>query len=137
MIDRVSRQTRSRIMASVRSCDTKPEMAVRTALHSAGLRYRLHDARLPGKPDIVFSSRKLAIFVHGCFWHGCPHCRKGVGSNKTYWLPKLARNTARDQEALTKLRSMGWKVRVVWECQLKSVKRLNKLVRAVKLTPLR
>lgn len=135
-MDRVSRKIRSRIMASVPSRNTKPEMVVRTALHSAGLRYRLHDPRLPGKPDIVFPSRKLAIFVHGCFWHGCPHCQKSVGSNQAYWLPKLARNAARDQESLAKLRNIGWKVRVVWQCQLKSETKLQKIVRAVKLTPL-
>lgn len=135
-MDRVSRKIRSRIMASVPSRNTKPEIVVRTALHSAGLRYRLHDARLPGKPDIVFPSRKLAIFVHGCFWHGCPHCQKGVASNQAYWLPKLARNGTRDKDSLVKLRKLGWKVQIVWECQLKNATKLNKIVRAVKLTPL-
>jgi DNA mismatch endonuclease (patch repair protein) len=134
-MDRVSSETRSRIMASVRSRDTMPEINVRKALHSAGLRYRLHDNRLPGKPDIVFASRKLAIFVHGCFWHRCPHCKNGaksVGSNEGYWVPKLARNAVHDQESRAKLRNLGWRVRVIWECQAKNPRKLARIVSAIK-----
>jgi DNA mismatch endonuclease (patch repair protein) len=134
-MDRVSPQTRSRIMASVRSRDTKPEFAVRRALHSAGLRYRLHDRGLPGAPDIVFASRKLALFVHGCFWHRCPHCKNGtksVGSNERYWLPKLARNAERDKEVRAKLRGMGWRTCVIWECEARDARKLKRIVRAVK-----
>jgi len=134
-MDHVSPATRSRIMASVRGQNTAPELVVRRALHSAGLRYRLHDNRLPGKPDIVFATRKLAMFVHGCFWHRCPHCKNGaksVGSNKGYWLPKLARNAVRDKKVQRRLRSMGWKVRVIWECQTKDVPTLNRIVRSVR-----
>src|ERR1043166_4100603 len=98
-MDRVPPQVRSRIMSSVGNRDTKPEMVVRRALHAAGLRYRLHVATLPGKPDIVLKSRHLAIFVHGCFWHDCPRCRrrKQSKSNLEYWTPKLARNRKRDK----------------------------------------
>lgn len=133
-MDRVSTQTRSRIMASVRSRDTKPELRVRSALHRAGLRYRLHDRSLPGRPDIVFASRKLALFVHGCFWHRCPHCKngaKGVGSNEGYWFPKLARNAARDKENCERLHALGWKVEVVWECQANDPTKLRQIVRAL------
>jgi len=134
IMDHVSSATRSLIMANVRSRNTGPELVVRRALHSAGLRYRLHDGRLPGRPDIVFASRKLALFVHGCFWHRCPHCKNGaksVGSNKGYWLPKLARNSVRDKKARRRLRRMGWKVRVIWECQTKDAHKLDRIVRLV------
>jgi DNA mismatch endonuclease (patch repair protein) len=134
-MDHVSRATRSRIMASVGSRNTTPELIVRRALHRAGLRYRLHDNGLPGRPDIVFASRKLALFVHGCFWHRCPVCKngsKGVRSNESYWIPKLARNAARDRQTQIKLHNMGWTVRIVWECQTKSGRKLNRLVEIIK-----
>lgn len=133
-MDRVSPETRSRIMAAIRSRNTRPELCVRNALREAGLRYRLHDRRLPGKPDIVLPSKRLALFVHGCFWHRCPHCKngaKGVGSNESYWLPKLARNAARDKEVRAMLREMGWSVRVIWECQVKSATKLRRIVRTL------
>jgi DNA mismatch endonuclease (patch repair protein) len=134
-MDRVTVATRSRIMASVTSRNTKPELIVRRAMHAAGLRYLLHDPRLPGKPDLVFVSRKLTLFVHGCFWHRCPYCRngaKGVGSNHAYWLPKLARNAERDKETQLRLRKMGWKVRVIWQCQTANETKLTQMVRAIR-----
>lgn len=137
-MDHVSVATRSRIMASVGSRNTKPELLVRSALHTSGLRYRLHDARLPGKPDIVFPSRKLVLFVHGCFWHRCPHCKngaKGVASNEAYWLPKLARNAVRDRKIHAELRASGWKVRVIWECQAKNPIKRRRIVRAIRVAP--
>jgi DNA mismatch endonuclease (patch repair protein) len=91
----MTRDARSRIMSAIRKRDTKPELAVRDFLHAKGLRYRLHGARLPGCPDFVFPARKAVVFVHGCFWHRCPHCaagRKVVRSNVGYFHPKLARN---------------------------------------------
>ena len=112
---------RSRMMASVRSKDTAPEMRVRRMAHSMGYRYRLHRRDLPGKPDLVFPVRKKVIFVHGCFWH--QHDCKGSHlpkSNKAYWLPKLKRNRARDGEHLVSLRAAGWKCLVLWECELKT-----------------
>jgi DNA mismatch endonuclease (patch repair protein) len=130
-MDHVSAEIRSRIMSSVQARDTKPEMVVRRALHSAGLRFRLHDSRLPGRPDIVFSSRRIAVFVHGCFWHRCPKCRNGaksVKSNQGYWVPKLERNADRDAENQIKLRRAGWKVRVIWECETRSPGSLMRLV---------
>ncbi|MBI3947148.1 MAG: DNA mismatch endonuclease Vsr [Armatimonadetes bacterium] len=119
MADRVDPQTRSRVMASVRSTNTSPEMAVRRAIHAAGFRYRLHAKDLPGKPDLVFPRFRIALFVHGCFWHwhGCTHSRMPA-TRQEYWIPKIARNTERDREAQAKLTALGWECRVVWECDL-------------------
>ncbi|MCS0810482.1 very short patch repair endonuclease [Massilia agilis] len=114
---------RSRRMSLIRSRDTKPELALRRALHARGHRYRLHVAGLPGKPDIVFAPRRVLIFVNGCFWHGhkCPtgHIPK---SNSAFWLAKVTANRARDAKNIRKARSLGWKVFVVWECQIRSQK---------------
>jgi DNA mismatch endonuclease (patch repair protein) len=117
-------------MSSVGNRDTKPEMVVRRALHAAGLRYRLHVATLPGKPDIVLKSRHLAIFVHGCFWHDCPRCRrrKQSKSNLEYWTPKLARNRKRDKSNARALRRMDWKIATLWECETRSAERLERFV---------
>jgi DNA mismatch endonuclease (patch repair protein) len=136
-MDRVSTIVRSRIMGSVGSSHTKPEMIVRRALHAAGLRYRLHSKQLPGKPDIVLSSRNLVVFVHGCFWHGCRRCqrKKKARSNLDYWLPKIARNRARDRANENKLRRAGWKVLAIWECETRSPKALTAFVKRVARTP--
>lgn len=114
--------TRSETMARVRSKDTTPEMRLRRALHSRGLRYRLHAHELPGKPDIVFRRQKVAIFVHGCFWHSHPGCSRAriPSSRQEYWIPKLDRNKARDSRVQAELRDMGWTVIVVWECRTKT-----------------
>jgi DNA mismatch endonuclease, patch repair protein len=109
-------------MALVRGSNTKPEMRVRKVLHAAGLRYRLHDKRLPGAPDLVFPSRRIALFVHGCFWHrheGCTAARLPK-SRLDFWLPKLEGNVARDQRQVVQLKQLGWKVVVIWECETKS-----------------
>ena len=118
MTDRVSPERRSRIMSRVRTKDTEPEMVVRKLLHRLGYRYRLHRRDLAGCPDIVFSSRRKVIFVHGCFWHA-HHCRYGRAprSRREYWLPKLRRNKERDAENIARLRSLGWDVLTVWQCQ--------------------
>ena len=109
---------RRRIMQAVGSRDTAPEMAVRRLLHRSGYRYRLHRKDLPGRPDIVFVSRRKAIFVHGCFWHGhdCPKGRLPK-SRRDYWVPKLRGNRERDARNADRLRSMGWEVLAVWECE--------------------
>jgi len=108
-------------MAAVRSADTKPEMIVRRGLHARGLRYRLHDRRLPGKPDLVFPSSKAVVFVNGCFWHAHRGCRyfKLPETNRRAWLRKLAGNRRRDRHDHLRLRVMGWRVIVVWECELR------------------
>ena len=132
MADHVSPEGRSRIMRAIRSAHTKPELIVRKLLHSQGYRYRLHRRDLPGKPDIVFPSRKKIIFVHGCFWHQHESSKCQISqkprSNKNYWLPKLERNKQRDREAQDKLKALGWKVLVLWECEVKFEGKLQKKV---------
>lgn len=120
-------EQRSKNMRSIRSKNTKPELAVRRIVYGLGYRYRLHVRSLPGKPDIALSSRKKVIFVHGCFWHQHQHCAGGhlPTSRRCYWEPKLARNVERDQEHQEALRSLGWKTLTVWECELKSVKKVE------------
>ena len=111
---------RSAIMRAVKSHDTSPERAVRKLLSAMGYRYRLHSGKLPGTPDIVFPGRKKVIFIHGCFWHG-HSCKRGGRIPKTnvaYWRSKIAHNAARDARHLMELRRIGWKVKVVWECQI-------------------
>ena len=107
-------------MARIRSEDTVPEMLVRKMLHAAGFRFRLHRGDLPGKPDIVLPRYKVAIFVHGCFWHGHESCRDGrrPKSNLDYWNRKLDRNRERDRRSQAKLEAIGWRPLVVWECEL-------------------
>ena len=124
MVDTVAPERRSQIMSNIRSTGMKPEMTVRRLLHALGYRYRLHQRNLPGKPDLVFAARRKVIFVHGCFWHqhpdpSCPIARLPK-SNREYWLPKLQRNAARDAQIQDELRSLGWSVLVIWECEIRS-----------------
>ena len=114
-------------MGRVRSKDTRPEMAVRRLVHSLGYRYRLHDAKLPGKPDLVFAGRKKVIFVHGCFWHRHPRCKNTrlPKSKLDFWKPKLEGNRKRDLANQRKLRRLGWRFLVVWECQIADTERLT------------
>jgi len=128
---------RSAQMALVRARDTKPEMRVRKALHAAGLRYRLHDRRLPGVPDLVFPSRRLALFVHGCFWHQHPGCTAArmPKSRLDFWQPKLTGNVARDAIKQSELQARGWNVRVIWECETRSVETLAALVAEIQNLP--
>lgn len=125
MVDTRTKAQRRRIMQSVRTKDTAPEIAVRRVLHGAGYRFRLHRKDLPGKPDIVFPSRKKAIFINGCFWHG-HGCRIGKPpkSRQEYWLPKLKRNKQRDREKAAQLELAGWKVFTVWQCQTKRLEKI-------------
>jgi DNA mismatch endonuclease (patch repair protein) len=137
-LDTVSQNQRSRNMAAIKGKNTKPELRVRRFLHQHGLRYRLHVPDLPGKPDLVFRTKRAVVFVHGCFWHQCPHCRVGsrkVKSNPGYWLAKLSRNQARDVEATTALKAAGWKVFIVWECQVDDETTLTCLTRALHFQP--
>lgn len=121
MADTISPERRSRNMAAIRSRDTKPEIAVRKLLHALGFRFRLHRNDLPGCPDIVLPRYKTVVFVNGCFWHQHEGCRLASkpGSRQEYWHAKLARNVARDKCSFTKLTELGWKVIVVWECDLR------------------
>jgi DNA mismatch endonuclease, patch repair protein len=128
MVDTVSKEKRSEIMSRVRGKDTTPEMAVRRLVFSLGYRYRLHDARLPGKPDLVFAGRRKVIFVHGCFWHrhdGCALARLPK-SRIDFWARKLAGNKERDERNIAALRDLGWRVLVLWECELGNSSRLLK-----------
>ena len=122
MVDVVDRKTRSRMMAGIRGKDTKPELELRRAMHALGCRYRLHDKRLPGKPDLVLPRFRAAIFVHGCFWHRHEGCRFAtVPATRTdFWTEKFQRNIARDREVEAALHSAGWRIAVVWECAIKS-----------------
>jgi DNA mismatch endonuclease (patch repair protein) len=107
-------------MASIRSKDTKPERAIRRFLFSLGYRFRIHRKDLPGSPDIVFMSRKKAIFINGCFWHLHPGCSKArlPKTNQDYWVQKLERNRQRDRISSEALLSMGWEVLTIWECEI-------------------
>ena len=112
---------RSAVMRAVKSQDTGPELAVRRLLREFAPGYRLHRADLPGKPDIVYGKRKLAIFVHGCFWHGhdCARGARAPKANAEYWRGKIERNRARDARNLEALAALGWRTVVVYECALK------------------
>jgi DNA mismatch endonuclease (patch repair protein) len=139
-MDRLNPAARSRNMSRIRSQNTTPELTVRRFLHGQGLRYRLHVRNLPGKPDLVFVRRRACLFVHGCFWHGCPRCTDGtrrVKSNISYWSAKVAGNRARDDRHRTALESAGWTVLVLWECELRTSGRLAALARQIKTMPLR
>lgn len=120
-------------MGRIRGRDTKPEMVVRGLLHGMGFRYRLHAKDLPGRPDIVFRGRRAAIFVQGCFWHrhSDPACRLArlPKSRLDFWLPKLEGNRARDLANFDRLEAMGWRVLLVWECQLKDREQLGNELR--------
>lgn len=106
-------------MRRIRSRDTSPELALRRALHASGLRYSLR-RKLPGSPDVVFVRARVAVFVDGCFWHGCPaHCRRPAG-NRAYWEAKIERNMARDERVTRELRAAGWRTVRLWEHQVKA-----------------
>ena len=123
MTDVFTARKRSAIMRAIRGKGTKPEVFVRRLAHSLGYRFRLYAAKLPGKPDIVFPSRRKIILVHGCFWHR-HMCRKGRSSPTTrarFWRDKLNKNRVRDAANRRRLRRLGWRVLVVWECQLANV----------------
>ncbi|MFZ1830478.1 MAG: very short patch repair endonuclease [Candidatus Competibacteraceae bacterium] len=122
---------RSRIMRAVKSRDTAPEMTVRRLVYSMGYRYRLHRKDLPGKPDLTFQSRRKVIFIHGCFWHG-HDCKRGARvpkNNREYWETKIARNRERDSQHDEGLRREGWRILVVWECQIQEQTALIDLMR--------
>jgi DNA mismatch endonuclease (patch repair protein) len=119
-LDIVSPARRSAMMGRIRSKETKPEVAVRKAAHGMGHRFRLHRRDLPGSPDLAFPAKKLALFVHGCFWHRHEHCRFAYTpkSNIEFWATKFRNNVARDARATSELESLGWRVAVIWECEV-------------------
>lgn len=132
MTDTLPPEERSQRMALIRSKDTKPEMVVRRLVHSLRYRYRLHDRTLPGRPDLVFKSRRKVIFIHGCFWHRhgdtCPLTRMPK-SRLEFWKPKLEDNVRRDREKQAALRALGWQHLIIWECELKDLDGLARRVR--------
>lgn len=120
MADIVDKKTRSRMMAGIRGKNTKPELEVRRYLHRSGLRYRLHDRNLPGKPDLVFPKFKTVVEVRGCFWHRHEGCSKAYipKSNQKFWIEKFEGNVERDNRNDRKLEGLGWRVIVIWECEV-------------------
>jgi len=119
-------------MARIKGKDTKPEKTVRSLLHAMGYRFRLHRKDLPGTPDIVLSGRKAVVFVHGCFWHGhsCSRNKRQPKTNALFWARKLALNVARDMRNREELEALGWRVLVVWECEIKEVTALSERLQA-------
>lgn len=127
-------------MSRIRGKNTKPEQALRAALAKAGIRgYRLNYAKAPGKPDVAFVGRKVAVFIHGCFWHCCPHCQPPrPKTHKDFWDEKLDRNVQRDKRNLRALRKAGWRVVTAWECRFKKnpdavVRRVQRALNAPQL----
>jgi len=115
-----SKEKRSAVMANIRGKNTKPEILLRSYLFKSGFRFRIHPKELPGKPDIVLPKYKTAIFVHGCFWHYHQGCREGrvPNTNSKFWLDKLSKNVERDAKSEKLLKSLGWKVIIIWECDI-------------------
>lgn len=130
-MDKISPERRSANMGRIRSKDTSPEVVLRRLIHGLGYRFRLHRRDLPGKPDIVFPARRKIIFMHGCFWHQHPGCPEGriPGFRPEYWIAKLKRNQARDEGNRALLEQQGWRILVVWECELKDTAAVTKAVR--------
>ncbi len=130
MTDVFDPEQRSAVMRAVKSRDTRPELKVRRAAHALGLRFRLQRADLPGKPDLVFPSRGVALFVHGCFWHGhaCTRGARMPASNTAYWRAKIARNVARDASTSAALKTMDWRPVVIWECETKDADALSRII---------
>lgn len=133
MADRITIDQRSRNMSRIKGRDTKPELRLRSALHRAGLRFRVCRTDLPGRPDIVFPRQKLAIQVRGCFWHQHEACPAGriPSSNLEYWKPKLEKNVRRDADKDQALRELGWRLAVMWECELKTQEMVERAVRKI------
>ncbi|MBI3145218.1 MAG: DNA mismatch endonuclease Vsr [Pseudogulbenkiania sp.] len=121
-MDKISSEQRSRLMSKIRGKNTSPELKIRKMLHTAGYRFRLHRKDLPGRPDIVLPKHKLCIFVHGCFWHSHPGCKRSTipQTNREFWEQKLASNRARDIANISALQQAGWRVCVIWECEVRA-----------------
>ena len=135
MADVHNKATRSFNMSRIKGKNTKPEMQVRKFLHANGYRYKLHDKKLPGKPDIVLPKYRTVIFVHGCFWHGHTNCKYFVvpKARTQWWTDKINRNKANDEKAIKALKKDGWKVIMVWECKLKPAKADKTLMMLLKV----
>ncbi|RDD29370.1 very short patch repair endonuclease [Prosthecochloris sp. ZM] len=130
MVDRISKEKRSRNMSRIKSGDTKPELAVRKALHAHGLRFRLHRKDLPGTPDIVLPKHSTVIFVHGCFWHRHKGCRFAYTpkSRMEFWQAKFDSNIERDRRVAQKLSNAGWRVLIIWECETRDPNKISNII---------
>jgi DNA mismatch endonuclease (patch repair protein) len=137
MTDVFDKVTRSAVMRRVKGRNTSPELVVRKALTRLGARYRLHRSDLPGAPDIVLPGRRLALFVHGCFWHGhdCARGARVPKQNRDYWVAKVARNRARDAKNRVALEDAGWRVETLWECDLKDPQALEARLKVLLAKP--
>lgn len=126
-MDRLSKSARSALMKKIKGKNTRPEITIRKYLFSKGFRYRIHDKRYPGSPDIILPKYRTAIFVHGCFWHGHMNCRASrlPTTNVDYWQKKIGENIDRDRRKIESLIHDGWKVIVIWECMIKSKQNRN------------
>jgi DNA mismatch endonuclease, patch repair protein len=125
-------------MSRIRNRNTSLEVSVRKYLHSEGLRFRLHDRKLLGSPDVVLASRRVCLFIHGCFWHGCQKCAVGkrrVLSNREFWSAKIVRNQKRDRRNARALRKLGWHVFTLWECEVKRSRPLEVIARRIMRMP--
>ena len=127
MVDKFSKRKRSEIMSHIKSKNTKPEITVRKIIYSLGYRYRLHRKDLPGKPDLAFIKKKKVIFINGCFWHGHSGCKKSAlpDTNYEFWNDKIKKNVNRDTLNYKRLKDMGWKYLVIWQCEIKNDKLEN------------
>ena len=127
MTDIVDQQTRSRMMSGMRGKNTKPELALRRALHARGFRFRLHSSKVPGRPDLVLPKHRAVVFVHGCFWHRHEGCRYATSpaTRQAFWQAKFDANVARDNAVRTTLLDDGWRVATVWECALRKLERVS------------
>ena len=134
MTEKLTKEQRSWNMSRVRSVDTNPEKIVRSWLHLNGWRFRLHDKTLPGSPDIVMKKYGTVIFIHGCFWHSHKGCRRATipKTNREFWEKKLKGNLERDKKAREQLSQMGWKVIVIWECEVKNGKFKDIIIKSLK-----
>ncbi|MCA8003167.1 very short patch repair endonuclease [Burkholderia metallica] len=132
-MDTMPKDARSALMARIRSKNSTPELLLRSGLHHLGLRFRIHRQDLPGTPDLVFISARIAIFVHGCFWHQHPKCKLASSpkSNVDYWKTKLERNVRRDAEVIDLLRDLGWEVIIVWECEMRDKVQFKNVVESI------
>jgi DNA mismatch endonuclease (patch repair protein) len=133
MADIVDRQTRSRMMSGIRGKDTKPEMALRRALHARGFRYRLHGKCVPGRPDLILAKHRAVIFVHGCFWHRHEGCRFATtpATRPEFWAEKFTANVRRDRAACDALVADGWRVATIWECALRKPQSVEQTIAAI------
>ncbi|ARJ70067.1 very short patch repair endonuclease [Paracoccus contaminans] len=127
MTDIVDQQTRSRMMSGIRGKNTKPELALRRALHARGFRFRLHSGKVHGRPDLVLAKHRAVVFVHGCFWHRHEGCRYTTvpATRREFWRAKFDANTARDSALRTRLLEDGWRVATVWECALRKLEQVE------------